>query len=85
MGEWFSAKIFTGTAKQLKLQLTLMPATTCLYNTSVAGMAVEKYFAVKLQLVVCKINIINTLHMLLTAYYITYISNRYLQLRAKFK
>ena len=59
-GEWFAAKIFTGTAKKLKLQLTLMPVDTWLDNTSVPGMDVEKYFAVKLQLVGCKINITNT-------------------------
>ena len=44
----------------LKLQLTLKPAATCLYNTFIAGMAKEKYFAVKLQLVGCNINIRNT-------------------------
>ena len=33
------------------MQLTLIPAATCLDNTFVAGMAVENYFAVKLQFV----------------------------------
>ena len=49
-----------GLKKMLKLQLTLMPAATCLDNNLVAGMAVEKDFAVQLQLVGCKTNITNT-------------------------
>ena len=51
-GGWFAAHIVTGNSKQLlELQLTLMPAATCLGNTFVAGMAAEKYFAVTLQFV----------------------------------
>ena len=57
----FEANIFTGTANCfLKIQLTVMPAATCLDNNLVAGMAVEKDFAVQLQLVGFKTNITNT-------------------------
>ena len=60
-GEWFAANIFTGTAKTLlKLQITLMPTATCLDNIFVSGMDTGKYFAVKLQLLGCKINMTNT-------------------------
>ena len=51
-GGWFAAHIVTGNSKQLlELQLTLMPAATCLGNTFVAVMAAEKYFAVTLHFV----------------------------------
>ena len=43
--ECFSDNIFTGTAKKkLKRQLKIIPADTCLDNTSGAGMAAENIF-----------------------------------------
>ena len=58
--ELFAANIWTGNAKNLvHLQLTLISAATSFNNTFVAGLATEKYFAVKLQLVGWK-NITNT-------------------------
>ena len=61
-----------------------MAAATSFDNTFVAGLAAEKYFAVKLQLVGWK-KITNTYPMLLTAGYILYTGNRYIQMQVKFK
>ena len=59
-GEQFSGNIFTGAAKQLfKMHLTLMSEATCIDYTFVSGMAAEKYFLVKLELVGLKINTTN--------------------------
>ena len=59
--ELFEANIRTGPEKQLvQLQLTLMAEATSSNNSFIATLAVEKYFAAKLQLVCCKIYITST-------------------------
>ena len=45
--------------KMVRLYLTHMAATTSFNNNFVAGLAAEKYFTVKLQLVGCKKDITN--------------------------